>query len=496
MFSEIKKLAKQSAIYGVGQVISPLLGFILLPVYTRFLDVDEYGVYQLTSVVGMFLTAIMGLGINSGLVRIYFTYDSDEDKNKVISTCIYFSTVSSLLFAIVIWFISPYVSPLLFEVPNSDYLLKLLSITLIFQIVGGNMLGVLRAEEKASLYTGFTVFTLVLSLSLNILFVAVFDRKIEGLLEAQLITNALNTIILFPLTMRGKKITYSNKIIKEVMAFGAPLIPALVADMVLSMADRYFINYYADSAQVGLYSLGYRIAAMITVVISKPFKIAWPPYMFRVAKQENAKEIYKIVLVYFVFAAVWFGLALSVISREILVVLTTPQYYDAYTIVPLIVLSYVLFGMVSILIAGIHITKKTKYGAIFTIVSASVNTVLNFLLIPSMGMMGAAISTIISYIVLNAGIFRYSQKLYPIKHEFGRMGKLFFLGAALYFVSLITLYLDSIVIIIILKVILILSFPVFLILLQFYKPEEKKEINAFYKRAIKPKLLKVVKIGG
>jgi O-antigen/teichoic acid export membrane protein len=374
-------------------------------------------------------------------------------------------------------------------------LFKLLSVTLFFQLLGNNLLGVLRAEERASIYTGFTIFTLIVSLSLNILFVAVLDRKIQGLLEAQLITNILNAFVLYPLTMKGKKIGYSHAMIMEVMAFGVPLIPALIADLVLSMADRYFLDYYVSSQEVGLYSLGYRIAGMITVIIFRPFKIAWPPYMFRIATQDNAKEIYKIVLVYFVFISFWVGLGLSVLSREVLFLLTTPQYYEAYTIVPLIVVSYILFGMVSILIACIHITKKTKYGAIFMIVSAVVNTALNFLLIPLMGMMGAAISTIIAYIVLNVGIFRYSQKLYPINHEFGRMFQIVLVSSGLYGLSLFINYFDNMIIAVTLKTLLCLSFPLILILFNFYKPEEKKEIKNYYNRMIRPFIWKLFKIG-
>lgn len=486
MFSELKKLTKQSVIYGIGQVASPLLGFILLPMYTRFLNPGEYGVYQLTAVAGLFLTAIIGLGVNSGLVRIYFIYDTKEEQNRVASTCIIFSAVTTCIAAFAVWLISPYVAGYLFEVPNANTLLRLLIANLMFQIVGNNLLGILRAEEKATVYTTFTFFTVGFSLLLNILFVAVLNRKVQGLLEAQLISNIVNIFVLYPLAMKGKKLDYSGKIIKEVLAFGAPLIPALIADLVLNMADRYFLNYYVSAAEVGLYSLGYRLASMVSEVIAKPFKVAWPPYMFRVAKQKNAKDIYKIVLVYFVYLSFWFGLAIALLSKELIIILTTPEFYEAYLIVPIVVTSYILFGMVSILIAGIHIKKKTKYGSIFTIISAVVNTICNYLLIPKFGMMGAAVSTIISYIVLNAGIFYYSQKLYPINHEFGRMIKIFVCAAILYGIGTLTVYTGNLIVTIILKSFLVIMFPISLYVLKFYKKEEIYQITTYYNNKIKP----------
>ena len=170
--------------------------------------------------------------------------------------------------------------------------------------------------------------------------------------------------------------------------------------------------------------------------------------------------------------------------------LTTPDFYSAYKVIPLIVLSYILYGMVSILIAGVHITKKTKYGAIFTVIAALVNTGFNFLLVPTLGMMGAAISTIISYIVLNGGIFYYSQKLYPIKHEFGRMILLLITGASIYFIGFLTLFAGNFIVIVILKGLLFLSFPALLYIFGFYKDFEKKKIYEFYMKSLKPVISK------
>ncbi len=491
MLKDIKRLIKQSAVYGIGVVAQPLIGFILLPVYTRYMPPDDYGVLALTNIMTLLLVALLGLGVNSGMLRIYYNYKTKEEQNRVISTSLLFSFFATVAFLVLFLPLAGIAGPVLFEVPESAVYFRIIVITVGLNIFGNNLLGVLRTEEKAKIYTAFTITTMFIYFGLNILFLVFLEMGVQGVLEATMYNSLINIFILFPFALKGKKFEYSKKMIRQVINFGAPLIPALIADLFLNFSDRYFIDHYFSKTEVGLYSLGYRLGGMVSVFISKPFKIAWPPYMYQVAHQENAKEIYKNVLRYYSFIALFIGLAISVFSKEALIILTTHEYIPAHKVVPLITLSYILFGMVAILIAGIHITKKTKYASFFTITAAASNFGMNFFLIPAYGMMGAAVSTIISYIILNASVFYVSQKLYPIRHDYLRLFQIFAYAAVFYIIGTIPPFTQNFIVVLLYKSVIVLLYPVALYYTGFLKKFEKNFIQKLYYENVIPVLERI-----
>ncbi len=268
-----------------------------------------------------------------------------------------------------------------------------------------------------------------------------------------------------------------------------------MADIILSLSDRYFLDNYVGLTEVGLYSIGYRIAGMLSIIIMKPFSFAWSPYMFSIASRPDAKQIYAKVLVYYTFLSAFAGLGLSIFAEEALKVIATPEYFSANKIVPGIVVSYILCGMMSILVASIHIKKKSKYVAVIFIGAAIVNLTSNYTLIPILGMWGAALATLISYAFLNISFLWFSQRLYPIDHEFDRIFKIALISIAIYFLTLISVFPNSLTLTIIYKLILFLSFPFLLYSIKFYRKEElTKGWEFFNKLLVRFKIKKNIEI--
>jgi O-antigen/teichoic acid export membrane protein len=317
---------------------------------------------------------------------------------------------------------------------------------------------------------------MILQFALNILFVVGLERGVQGILEAGVISGIIAIILLTPIAIKNKKFVFSGAKLKEILLFSIPLIPAAISNIVLTLSNRYFLDYYISKKEVGLYQIGVGLANVLTVIITKPFKIAWPPYMYSVAGNENAKEIYRNVLVYYVFIALWAGMAVSISAKEALIILTTPPFYSAYQIVPLLVVSLILFGMMEILVAGIHITKKTKYVSYIFMVAAVINLGLNYFLIPLYGMYGAATATVITFLFMNIYYFIYSQKLYPIQHDFARIFTVLGVSVFLFFIGRYMVTSDNLLISIPLKTLLIFSFPLILWIIRFFNAKEKEKI--------------------
>lgn len=273
------------------------------------------------------------------------------------------------------------------------------------------------------------------------------------------------------------------------ISFGIPYIPSNLATWIMTFADRYFLQFLSTSTALGLYSMGYKFGAVISILVVTPLTRAWGPFFWSIAKEKNNKEIYSVVLTYFILIGTSIALGLSVLSEEVLIIMATPPFYSAYKIVPLIALSYILYGCFTILAVGIALKKKTKYMPLIVGTGAIVNLGLNYLLIPSYGMMGAAVATVISYLLLPIGSYFVSRRFYPIEYEWGRVGKIF-IAAVLVYAGSLFISTNSAIITVLFKLASLLGFPILLFAFKFFKSEEiqkGKELSKIVLKYIRSK---------
>ncbi|MFH0777711.1 MAG: oligosaccharide flippase family protein [Candidatus Eisenbacteria bacterium] len=487
MFEEIKKLVKQSAIYGIGTVATPFIGFVMLPLYSRYLTPGEYGVLAVTGVVNAFLSVLISFGANSGLIRYYFAYGEKRDKEEVVVSSLAFCLLASIACILLFLLASREVSALVFDFEKGLLYFRLVIFSAFMHAGILNCLAALRAEERPGVYSVITILSLVLTFCLNILFVVGLRRNVQGILEAELISTTVAHVVALAIVLRGKRLAFSWLKTKQVLSFGLPLVPGSVAVIVLALSDRYFLQHFATLKDVGLFSMGFKIATVLRILIVEPFRMAWPPYMFSVLDRHDAKEIYRKVLVYFTFACVWFGLCLSIFAREGLAILATPPFYPAHKVVPLLVLSQLLLGMCAVLGAGIHIMSKTKYASYASIAAAVVSVGMNFVLVPRLGMMGAALASVVAYLTLNVLLSTISHRLYPVQHEFKRIALMFIVAFGIYGVSLAATHGRGFVTGLIIKLGLVLLFPTLLYFLGFFAKQELSRLREWFSARISPR---------
>jgi O-antigen/teichoic acid export membrane protein len=219
--------------------------------------------------------------------------------------------------------------------------------------------------------------------------------------------------------------------LKQLLRFGLPLVPAALAYWALNLSDRFFLQKYADLSQVGLYSVAYSIAAVLHMIMGW-FNTAYAPYCYSIAKEPEAGTVYARVMLYSLTLLTLAGFGLSLFAREALTLLTPPAYHSAATVVPLIVLAYLFFEVYYLLSFGMDLTKKTGYAPFIIGASALINLCLNLILIPRFQMLGAAIATVISYMLLPIIEYPIVRKLYPVPYEWGRLAKLFIVSVGVY----------------------------------------------------------------
>jgi len=466
--------------------LARIAGFLMIPIYTRYLTPTDYGTIELLFLTADITALLIGMQISQGVFRFYHEYETQKEKDHLISTA--FISMLALGIIMAIGF-NIFARPITILIFGSEVYLSyfrfyscVYPLSLIIEIP----FALIRISKQSKLYVVLNLINFLSMISLNIFFIVYMGWGLWGVLVSPAVTFVALAIILLKRTFSRVEFSFSFRIAKQILKFTIPLIPASLGMFILHFSDRYFVKHFCSIADVGIYALGYKFGFILSAIVSQPFSLIWQTYQYEIAKKPNAKEIYGRVLTYFAFALILFGLIVSVPIKEVIRIITAPPFYGASDVVPLITSAYILNGVNLIFQAGLLVNGKTKWIGLVTFFSAAVNLIANFFLISGFGIMGAALSTFVSFLFLAASTFYISYRTYPIKVEYLRLAKLVGIALITFAISRYV-KIDSIMLSLGLKAFLIVLFPLALFALNFLNDGEKQKVYDF-KRVVFNKL--------
>lgn len=482
MLNHFRHTFKQTAIYSVGNLSLKAIGLVLLPLYTSHLTTSDYGILAILEVTSTLFVAFFSLKLSTSMMR-WCSNESDENRRKsIVFTNYTFTWIFVILLNLVLFLLYGELSKLYFSEAGYELLFKILFASASLEIINYYPFELIRLNEKSLFYVFITLVRLVLILSLNIVFVARLEMGIEGILYSQLIGQGAVFVITLPFVIRNLTLRFDFRELRKMLNYGIPLVFASIATMLLNLGDRYIIKYILDYSQVGIYSLGYKIASVINMFLIQSFNIGFLPIAYKMYQKPEANRFFSKTLTYYTLVLVIFSYILSAFSREVIIAFArNPNFYEAYRVVPLLCFPLILRGIQYIFSLGLHFVKRTQYNAVLVITVSALNVGLNFLFIPALGIFGAAISTIICWTLLTIAFYVFSQRLYPVKYEIRKVVLLLivfivFSGAA-YLVSELPLLLSMGV-----KILLLVCIPIALIPFGFYEEVEKVRIREAWRK--------------
>lgn len=408
------RLVLNTMTYGFGGVIQRLMALLLLPIYTRYLNPEDYGIIGLLSITSVLLGMITMCAITNGIGR-YFYYPKDENTtvDKVVWSPIPFVTAFSILVLGAAALAAPQISSLLFGSDQYAYLVILTLATVFISNMSGIGLAILIFQEKAMMVNYINIATVLVGIGSGLFMVAYLDRGVTGALEAGLITALVMLVPVLVLSIMRFKPSFSLAILKKELRFSLPLVGALAAFLVIDMSDRYLLKMFLPLSEVGLYTVGYNFGLAMMILVGG-FSSAWPPYYYRNNQQGEGQSICNSVLRGYMLVAGVCVIALSVISPFVLRFITTEPFYQAYTVVPWVSMAYMLKGPYIIFLMGVLMKNKTSWQLYLELTAAAVNLLGNFLLIPIVGREAAALTTLISYLIMALGAYWMVMRINPI----------------------------------------------------------------------------------
>jgi len=454
--SILKKLAGQSAIYGLSSIVGRFLNYLLVPLHTNiFTQPGQYGVVTELYAYISFLMIIYTYGMETSF--FHFSEKEKQNESKVFGTGMIALIFSTLFFSGSVILFSGSLSEILEYEKHPEYI-TWMALILGFDALTALPFARLRQQSKAKRFAFLKLFNIFINIFFNVLFFIIMpvwfkndQSAMHGVAKliynpstgvgyvfiANLLASAVTVLLMIP-EMRFSKSDYDRSLLRKMILYSLPLLVAGLAGMVNETLDRIMVKYLVEGSgnamkQLGIYGACYKLSILMTLFI-QAFRYAAEPFFFAQFKKEDARKVYAMVMKYFVITCAIIFLAIMMYI-DIVKYFIGKNYWPGLKVVPILLLANLCLGVFFNLSMWYKLTGKTLYGAWFAIFGAIITITFNLILIPKLGYMGAAWTTLICYGSMMVLSYITGQRNYKIAYELKRMLGYLFFAIALFFLS-------------------------------------------------------------
>jgi O-antigen/teichoic acid export membrane protein len=464
--------------YSIAASATSALGLFTLPFYTRYLTPNDYGIIAVFLTYGTTVCTLLSFGLSTATTRYYFKYGNSEYFKQLNFSNLITILLSLVIFGYIASNFSESISKILFINKVNVDILNISIIFGIFTILQSYLTGLLIAQQRSLSYTIIIIFSTVIDLSLSVLMILLLDLTYFARIYSMIIVQVIMLIVLIFLQKNYFIIKFSPESLKQSLKFSIPNLPRELIGLLQESINKLMLANLQALTTLGFFQIGLNLGKNNNKLI-KTVSRAWAPVFFNFAEdtnQDNKQKIvakyYEVILLYAISTAFFVAF-----SEELVMVLTTVEFYPAMYIVPLVALnSFFSHSLVSISKPQIGFSEKMIYILPGSIASLIIHFSLNLIFIPIYGAIGAVISAIFAYAVANLITFYYGQKLYPLPIRYTILSKIFILF--IFFISF-TFYLMSLDILFIYKLLSKTLLLLIILSLTYYvvRPYLSDEVN-------------------
>jgi O-antigen/teichoic acid export membrane protein len=470
---QLRRLARHSAIYGLGGIVSRILAVILLPLYTSYLSRADYGKIETLVAGSTVLVILLRAGISTAFFRFYFDSADAARRLVVVRTSFWFTMASATVGLVAGVFLAGSISTALFGSSSDADLVRAAFVGIWAQMNYEQLTSLFRVEERSVAFVIASLVNIFITVTATVLLVVVYDKGPLGVI----VGNFLGTLCVYLALLAYRRdqlgLQFDRTLMREMNRFGWPLVPSALALWITNFSDRFFLVKLIGPSEVGLYSIGVRIASVIVLFLTA-FRTAWPAFAYSIEDDGEARRTYGFVLTYLLALVSWLALALGLLSPWIVRALTTSPFYAGHRPVALLAFAGVAQAGYVVVAIGIGRARRTQFNWVVTGAGALLNVALNLLLIPPYGMIGAAIATVAGYSVMFVLMAWHAQRIYPVPYQWRRIATAVAAAVALLLVGKL---LD---VPLVAAILLSLAYPLALLPLRFYLPAERARLRAVF----------------
>ncbi len=453
----LKKLAGQTAIYGLPTILGRLLNYLLVPLYTRIFIPAEYGIVTELYAYVAFLFVVLTYGMETAFFRFA---SQAEFRKKVFGTSLLSLIATSFIFLIIVYGSSPFLSVKLGYTGHPEYV-KWFAMILVLDAISTIPYANLRLENKPIRFAFVKVLNIVINIGFNLFFILLCpyiinhfpDSLVSGLIGhiynpatgvgyifiSNLIASFVTFIFLLP-EIRIKGLVVDLNLLKQMLKYSWPLLIFGLAGIINETFDRVILKHLLpDKAgamtQLGIYGACYKVSILMTLFI-QTYRYAAEPFFFDQAGKRDAKETYATMMHYFILVCLFIFLGIM-LYIDFVMLFVGKEFREGVGVVPILLAANLFLGIFYNLSVWFKLTDRTKTGAAISLTGAAITLVLNIILIPFMGYQGAAWATLICYASMMVISYIAGQKHYPVKYDLKSASKYGLIALTIYLISYI-----------------------------------------------------------
>jgi O-antigen/teichoic acid export membrane protein len=430
----LRRLATTGAAYTAASILSKVIAVALLPLYTRHLTLADYGNAEVMFAAVVSVSIVVRLGLIEALLRFY--YREGEDADAVVASSFagifWLATLGALLAL-------PFAGPIAEALLNPKTPAEAGQMADLARIsIGGlwaltlfeYMLTLFRLEERARAFFLTTLVNVLVTIALTVVLVVVASEGARGLLLASYASGAATVLVLIALQWRRLSLRFDRTLLRRLLRFGLPTMPAEVSLYLLNFVDRIILVHSVSAAAVGLYSLAVKFAQAVNVLV-RGFQLAWPPLAYSIREDGEARRVYASVVTLFVAGCAFVVTGMWLFSRWIVRALAAPEFFGAYKVIGLISVAVTLYALYMVMVVILGRTGRTEFNFPAALGALASNVALNLVLVPAWGIVGAGVALVASYLVVVALMYGFTQRLFPVPYQWGRLARVVLASAVL-----------------------------------------------------------------
>jgi len=411
----MSKLAKNTAYYTVGNIIPTAGQFILLPLYTSYLTLADYGITNSLAAFSALLSLLITLSIGRSIYRLYYDYNTDKEKRDFLGTInigLFFITTTFIL----LLFLFNNITVLMFRSIQFYPYYVIILLTTYFGVFENIPKIYLVVKEKASIHLIISVAQFILNNIFILYFVVFCHEGAIGYLKGQLYGVASILPFFIYLSFKYSNFVFRKNMFNSALKFCLPMVPSQLAIWGMTLSNRIFIEHYHDMTSVGIFALGYRIAS-IGLVFSDAFKKAYDPFFYKIANTEiRVTAIKKLTASnnIYLWIILFVSASIALFSKDLIFLIFNSNYHPSFVVVPIITIAYFFDKMHGIQNLSFYQDKKTSFVMYLTIIMGILSVGLNFIFIPFWGELGAAWAMVTTSIIIFFIKYYFSKKVFYI----------------------------------------------------------------------------------
>jgi O-antigen/teichoic acid export membrane protein len=424
MSGYLRRLATTGAAYTAASILSKVIAVALLPLYTRYLTPEDYGAAEVLFAAVVLASIVVRLGLIEAILRFY--YLDEEDPAKVVKSSFaglfWLATLGALL-------LLPFAGPLSEALLNPKTAAEAGQMAELTRIAIGGlwvltmwefMLTLFRLEERSRAFFLTTILNVLAAIGLTVVLVVGLEEGARGLLLGSYAAGGVFVVGLIVWQRSRLSLRFDPGLLRRLFRFGTPTMPAEVSLYLLNFVDRLIIVRSLGLAEAGLYSLAVKFAQAVNVLV-RGFQLAWPPLAYSIRDDDEARRAYAVIVTLFAAGCAWVVAGMWLFSRWIVRALAAPKFFDSYEAIGLISTAVTLYALYLVLVVILGRTGRTEFNFPAAIGALVANVALNLLLVPAMGIAGAGLALVASYLVVLGLMYVLTQRLFPVPYEWGRL---------------------------------------------------------------------------